>query len=288
MIPPSFDYEKPASVDDTLALLRQYGADARILAGGQSLLLQLKARTVAPKVVIDIGGLSELRGISRNGGSVRIGALVTQAELAESQEIRDNFPFFGRDTEVIADPMVRRRGTFAGALAFAGPAGDWPAFALVLDAEIEVRGENGSRTVLIGEFLRDAFSTALGEGDLLTHVTLPVPSGSPRMVYRKMRHPASGYALVGVAVVLEQAPDGTCSDCRVGITGAGRRAVRAASVEAALRGRPLTPEAIAQASKYATEGIDFLSDLFAGQEYRAQLVRTYVKRTLLDALPTPH
>ena len=285
MIPPSFEYKKPMRVDEALATLAQYGSDARVLAGGQSLLLLLKARAIHPKILIDISGLAELRTISREGDVVTIGALTTQAQLAESEELRRIFPLFGGDAAVLSDPIIRRRGTFAGALAFADPAADWPAMALVLDAQVHVRSVNGPRTIPIGDFFRDSFTTALQPTDLLTHLTIPVPQGQPKMVYRKMPHPASGYALVGVAAVLECNSDGLCCDCRIAITGAGRRAVRAKAVETALQGQPVTPGTIAQAAEHAPEGVDFLADLYAGPEYRALLVRTYVKRALLDVTP---
>ena len=285
MIPTSFDYEKPASLEDAITLLQQRGSEARVLAGGQSLLVLLKARSVAPKVLIDIGGLSELRRISRTDGSVTIGALATQAELMESEEMRRTFPLFGGDALLeVGDPMVRSRGTFCGALAFADPAGDWPAIALALDVQVYARNANGSWTLPLDEFLLDPFATSLQPTDLLTHVTIPVVAGHPAMVYRKLRHPASGYALVGVAAVLARAADGTCSDCRVAVTGAGRRAVRTRAVEDALLGQQVTPEAITRASGHASMGIHFLDDLYADPDYRDLLVRTYVKRALLDAL----
>lgn len=288
MIPAAFKYERPERVDDAVACLAQHGSEARVLAGGQSLLLLLKARAIAPKVLIDIGCVADLRGIRRDGNSVTIGALTTQAELAESEELRRAFPIFGGDASMLSDPIVCKRGTFAGALAFADPSGDWPAVALVLDAQVHVRGVDGPRTIAIDGFFRDSFTTALQATDLLTHLTIAIPQRQPKMVYRKLRHPASGYALVGVAAMLERDSDGICRGCRVAVTGAGRRAVRAKAVEAALQGQRLAPDTIAQAAEHASEGVDLLSDLHAGPEYRALLVRTYVKRALLDATPVLH
>jgi aerobic carbon-monoxide dehydrogenase medium subunit len=284
MIPTSFDYAKPATVDDAVAVLHQHGADARVLAGGQSLLVQLKARSIAPKVLVDIGELSDLRGIKHDNGTAVIGAATTQAEIGRSGELRRDFPLFAEAPSMAADPMVRNRATFAGSLAFADPAGDWPAIALALDACVQARHANGSRTIPIDDFFRDAFTTALQPNELVTAVSLPVPQGRPVMAYRKLRHPASGYAVVGVAVVVDQGTDDTCSDCRVAITGAGRRPVRAKTVEAALRGRQLSRGAITQAAEDACDGVDLTGDLFASPDYRGLLTRTYVKRALLDML----
>ena len=286
MIPPSFDYEKPGSIEETITLLKRYGADARIMAGGQSLILELKRRMISPKVVIDISGLEELRGIHRSDGSVAIGAMATQAALMESDLIRSHFPIFGEDALVISDPMIRRCGTFAGSLALGNPEEDWPAFALMLDAEIEITGSDGTRAVSIGEFFQDAFKTALAPTDLLTHIRLPVPKSPNKMVYRKVRNPASGYALVGVAVRVEQASDGTCSDCRVAITGAGRVPARARAVEDALRGQRLTPGGVDQAAEQALAGMELGTNLFAGPEYRKQLVQACTRRALREAVST--
>lgn len=168
MIPASFEYQRPERVDDTVACLRQYGSDARILAGGQSLLPLMKARAIAPRIVIDIGGLADLRGFSRDGGAFRIGALATQAELTNSEELRNHFPLFAGDL-TLSDPMVRKRGTFVGALAFADPASDWPAVALALDAQMHVSGVNGPRILSVDEFLRDAFTSCRGSRQPESH-----------------------------------------------------------------------------------------------------------------------
>ncbi len=283
MFPAPFAYERPESVEEAVACLAQYGSDARVLAAGQSLLLLLKARAIAPRILIDIGAVADLRRIRREGEVVTIGALATQDELAEAEELQA-FPLFA-DAAMLADPIIRKRGTFVGALAFADPTGDWPAVALAIDAQLHVRCVNGPRTIAVDEFFIDSFTTALQPTDLLTHITVPVRQGRPKMVYRTLRHPASGYALVGVAAVLRCDSDGNCSDCRVAITGAARRAVRARAVEAALRGRRLVPKTIAEAAEEASHDVNLLSDFHAGAEYRGLLLRTYVKRALLDAMP---
>jgi aerobic carbon-monoxide dehydrogenase medium subunit len=284
MMPPPFAYEKPETLAEAVALLERHGADARLLAGGQSLLLLLKARTVTPRLLVDLGGLADLRQIGRADGALTIGALATQTRVAESAEVRRALPLIPEAAAVVADPMVRNRGTFGGSLAYADPAGDWPAVALALDARLHVAGADGPRTIPAADFFLDSFTTALHPTELLTHVELPLPSGAVGTAYRKLRHPSSGYALVGVAAQLARDFDGTCRDCRVAVTGAGRIASRARAVEAALHGQRLSPEAIAHAAEQASDGIEFLSDLYAGPAYRDLLVRTYVERALLGAL----
>lgn len=284
MMPAAFEYERPRHVAEAVWSLARHGAEARVLAGGQSLLPLLKARAIAPKVLVDIAGLAALRGIVIEESTVTIGALVTQAELIASEALRRMFPLLAGDLAASSDPIVRRRGTFGGALAFGDPSADWPAIALALDARLQVTGVGGTRTLPIEEFLRDAFRTALEPTDLLTAVTIPVPGGKRSMVYRRLRHPASGYALMGAAAVLGWDVDHVCTECRVAVTGAGRRAVRATSVEAALRGEHVDVARIEQAAAHAAEGIDLLGDLHAGPEYRAHLARVYVKRALVDAM----
>jgi carbon-monoxide dehydrogenase medium subunit len=176
--------------------------------------------------------------------------------------------------------VIRNRGTFVGALAFADPAADWTALALVLDARLRVRGATHDRTVPIGEFLLDAFNTTLAPTELITHVMISLPAGDPTLVYRTVRHPGSGMALVGAAVLLEREGDG---ECRVAITGAGRRAIRATAVEDALRGERLLPEAIEHAADQAADGLELLSDEYASSGYREQLARACVRRALWEA-----
>ncbi|HEX6965310.1 MAG TPA: FAD binding domain-containing protein [Gemmatimonadaceae bacterium] len=283
MIPPEFDYERPSSVEAAVAAVASYGADARVLAGGQSLLPLLKARAIAPKVLVDIGGLDELRRIERDGDSVTIGALATQAEVLESAAIGGRFPRLRAGAPLLGDPVIRNRGTFVGALAFADPAADWTALALVLDARLRVRGATHDRTVPIGEFLLGAFTTTLAPTEVITHVTILLPAGNSTLAYWKVRHPGSGMTLVGAAVLLDREGDSGDGACRVAITGAGPRAVRVTAVEDALRGERLSPEAIEHAADRAADGLELLSDEFASSAYRERLARACVRRALSEA-----
>jgi carbon-monoxide dehydrogenase medium subunit len=277
MIPRAFDYERPSSVEAAVAAVASYGADARVLAGGQSLLPLLKARTLAPRVLVDIGGIDELRAIERDGESVSVGALATQAEVLESAALGDRFSRLRADSPVLGDPVIRNRGTFVGALAFADPAADWTALALVLDVRLGVRNATHDRTVPIGEFLLDAFTTTLEPAEVITHAMIPLPEGDSTLAYRTVRHPASGMALVGAAVLLDR--DGAC---RVAITGAGRRAVRATAVENALHGEGLSSEAIEHAAGRAADDLELLSDEYASSAYRERLARACVRRALSE------
>jgi aerobic carbon-monoxide dehydrogenase medium subunit len=283
MIPRAFEYERPSSVEAAVAAIASYGADARVLAGGQSLLPLLKARMIAPRVLVDIGGLDELRRIKRDDDAVSIGALATQAEVLESAAIGDQFPQLRAVAPLLGDPVIRNRGTFVGSLAFADPAADWTALALVLDARLRVRGATNERTVPIGEFLLGAFATALAPNELITHVIIPLEAGDLTLAYRTVRHPGSGMALVGAAVLLDRHGDGNGGACRIAITGAGQRAVRAKAVEDALRGERLSPEAIENAASHAVDDLELLSDEFASSAYRERLARACVRRALSDA-----
>lgn len=283
---PPFDYATPASVEDAIALLVKHGSDARILAGGQSLLVLLKQRAIAPKLLVNLSRIDTLRGIEQREGEVRIGAMATQAELLESGALMRWFGPSGLDASGLGDPMVRNRGTLGGALAFGDPAGDWAPIMLALGATFTAQGPTGTRSIPTGAFFSDSFTTALQTEELLTHITIPLPADGARAVYRKYPQPASQAALVGVAAVLECDEHGRCRDCRVAITGAGRFPARAGAVEMALRDARVSEEVIARAAGQAADELELRDGLFAGPEYRALLARTYVKRALLDAFRT--
>ena len=283
MIPGEFEYQKASSVQEAVRLLQQNG-EAKLLAGGHSLIPMMKLRLANPPSLIDIGGIEELRGIKQSNGGVTIGALTTHTMVEESRELRESFPMLYDAAHVIGDPMVRNRGTFGGSLAHADPAGDWPAVVLALGAQIKAVGPNGERTIAADDFFVDLLTSALEPGEVLTEVTLPAPGGKSGMSYQKFSHPASGYAVVGVAAVVTVGADGTCQDCRVAITGAGPKATRATAVEQALTGKKLDADTIAQAAERAGEGMDFLGDIFASEEYRQHLVKVYTRRALTAAL----
>lgn len=283
MIPAAFEYEKPDDIADAVALLAADGTDACVLAGGQTLLPRLKARTLTPRLIVDLAGLNDLRIIERSEDAFVIGALVTQTQILESAELVRSFPIFHMDAAMLGDPIVRNRGTFVGALAAAEPAGDWPAIALALDARLHATSTAGPRAIPADEFFVGAWTTSLRQRELLTHVTLPAPTSPRRMAYQSLRHPTSNYARVGVAAVVESSDRGRCIDCRVALTGLGPRAVRCSSVESALRGQDFTRETIIAAAQHAGDDIGPNNEPSMPQEYRCRLARTYTSRALLAA-----
>lgn len=280
MFPSPFEYQAPASLDEALALLSQHGDRAKVLAGGHSLLPLMKLRLAAPELLIDIGRIPELAGIREADGGLVIGAGTTYRMVQDSALIRERFPLVREAAEVVGDQQVRNRGTIGGALAHADPASDMPAVMLALNAELTLVRQGGRRTLPIGEFLVDALTTALQPGELLTEIRLPALPARSGTAYVKYPHPASGYAVVGVAAVLALDAQGRCSDVRVGITGASSKAYRARAVEQALAGQAPTEQNIVAAAERAAEGVEMNSDLFASAEYRAHLTRVFARRAL--------
>lgn len=284
MIPGEFEYHAPTSVQEAVALLQQHGDDAKVLAGGHSLIPLLKLRLASPPVLVDINKIGELKGINRQNGTITIGALTTHTDIEHSEELKGILPIMHEAATVIGDPMVRNRGTFGGSLAHADPAGDWPAVALALGATMKVTGASGERTVAADDFFVDLLTSALEPGEVLTAVEIPVPQGKFGASYQKFSHPASGYAVVGVAALVQLGADGACQDCRVAVTGAGPKATRATATENALKGQQLTDDLIAQAAEQAGSGMDFLGDIFASESYRAHLVKVFAKRAVTAAM----
>lgn len=283
MIPSEFDYVRASSVQEALSLLQQHGDDAKVLAGGHSLIPLLKLRLASPAVLVDISGIKELRGVQQKGDMVTIGALTTHGDLESDSSLKGSFPILHEAATVIGDPMVRNRGTFGGSLAHADPAGDWPAVALALNATMHISGQGGERTVPADEFFIDILTSDIQPGELLTAIDLPVPSGRVGQSYQKFSHPASGYAVVGVAAVVTLDGAGNCSAARVAVTGAGAKAVRLTDVEDALVGKALTEENVAAATQNVGGEIMYLGDIYASEEYREHLVKVFAKRAVLAA-----
>ncbi|HET8628095.1 MAG TPA: xanthine dehydrogenase family protein subunit M [Thermomicrobiales bacterium] len=279
MIPGEFEYYRATSVQEAVQLLQQH-ADAKLLAGGHSLIPMMKLRLATPPALIDLGGIQDLSGVQQADGGLTIGALTTHGAIEEDAALKESWPIFYDAAHVIGDPMVRHRGTFGGSLAHADPAGDWPAVALALGAQMKAIGPNGNRTIAADDFFVDLLTSALEPGEVLTEITIPAKQGKTGMSYQKFSHPASGYAVVGVAAVVNLDDSGTCTDCRVAITGAGPKATRATATEDALKGKKLDEQTIAGAADKAGEGMDFLGDIYASEEYRQHLVKVFTKRAL--------
>lgn len=283
MIPETFEYTAPATIAEAIALLVRHGDNAKVLAGGHSLIPMMKLRLASPGVLIDIGRVPELRGIRQHGDTVTIGATTTHAQIEHSGALKGRFPIMNETATVIGDPLVRHRGTFGGSLAHADPASDWSAVALALDATIRATGPGGERTIPASEFFVDVFTSALEPGELLTAIELHNPRAGTGMAYEKFAHPASGYAIVGAAAIVSLGEDGICRECHVGITGAGAKATRANATEMMLLGERVTSERIRQAAHRAAAGLDLLSDLVASERYRAHLVTVLTQRALQTA-----
>ncbi len=277
MIAAPFDYHRPSSLTDALSLLARHGEDARVLAGGHSLVPAMKLRLAEPRVLVDLSRVAELRGISEKDGRIVIGAMTTHAELASSSVLAAKCPLFTETAPQIGDIQVRNMGTIGGSLAHADPAADWPPVALALDAEMEVAGPSGSRMIPAAGFFTDVMQTALRPGEVLRAIRVR-PTG-PSVAYVKTEQKASGFALCGVAAVVDRA----ASRVSVAITGIAAMPFRASQVEGALEGGPLTAERIADAARAAAAGAQLLSDMHGSGEYRAHLAQVNVRRAIIRA-----
>ncbi len=284
MIPASFAYDRASSVDEALGLLVTHGADAKIIAGGQSLLPLMKLRLARPERLIDIGRIDSLRGVREvPDGWLAIGSLTTYAELLEDRRVTA-LALMGDALPHIADVQVRNRGTIGGAIVHADPAADMPALLLALEAEVVARSSSrGERVIPILEFFEGAFTTALQPDELLTEIRLPAPLGSYGSAYQMLEQPASGFAIAGVAAVIGQTgtvEDGVFDDIRVAVTGVGDVPYRATSAENALRGTKLGSAAIGSAVASICEGIDVQGDIHADGAYRTAMAGVMARRAL--------
>jgi carbon-monoxide dehydrogenase medium subunit len=270
MIPAAFDYVRPTTLVAAIAALKQHGASAKLVAGGHSLLPMMKLRFATPDVLIDVNELSELKGISVGASEVAIGAATTHAALEHNAQIAASLPLLALMAPLIADTTVRNRGTLGGAIVHSDPTADWPAGMLALDAVFDLAGPDGERSIAAGDFFRGLFETVLGPEEVLVRVRIPVQNGT-RASYRKFRHPASGYAVVGVAVVLHMKGD-RCTGGRIAVTGF--------AMLAGYNGQPEHSERIVER---AFEGAVPREDRFADAEYRLQVGRTMLRRALADA-----
>jgi carbon-monoxide dehydrogenase medium subunit len=280
MIPAAFDYVRASSVDDALRLLAEHGDDAKLLAGGHSLIPMMKLRLAAPAVLIDIAGIPQLDGIAASGGRVTIGALTKHAALAASDDLRKHAPALWDAANDLGDPQVRNRGTIGGASAHGDPSADYPAVLQALDATFTLAGKGGTREIRAAEFFLGMFETALGANELLTRIAF---DAAPNSAYVKFHHPASHYAVVGAAVVLTLS-GGTIAAARVAITGIGDAAFRAGGVESALQGvNPNDAVAVKAATAGAARGVQARADTFASASYRAAMADVFAARAVAKA-----
>jgi carbon-monoxide dehydrogenase medium subunit len=281
MIPARFDYLAPTTVEEALSALASAGDDAKIIAGGQSLLPVLRMRLNAPEVVIDLGKIDALRGVRDDGDAIVIGAMTTHADVLSHPLVRENAFVITKAAEQLADPQVRHRGTFGGALAHADPAGDLGAPCLALDAGFVIAGPGGTRTVAAEDFFVDLFTTAIDEGEILTEVRIPKRAGWGAH-YEKFVRVSHQWPIVAVAAAVK-VDGGTISEARVGLTNMGSTPLRARSVEQALVGQPATDEAVRTAAASAADGTNPPSDLNGDADYRRHLATVLTRRAVLAA-----
>jgi aerobic carbon-monoxide dehydrogenase medium subunit len=279
MIPANFDYIAAKSLDEAISLLAKHKDDAKILAGGHSLLPAMKLRLMQPKVLIDLGRIRDLSYIKEEGGQIRIGAMTTHFQVEISDLLRRSCPLLPETASHLGDMQVRNKGTIGGSLAHSDPAADWPAAILALDAELVATSAKGDRVIKATDFFVEMLTTSLQPGEILREIRIPAAKGKAAQAYVKVRHPASGFAVVGVAVNLS-IDGGKCQSAGIGITGVSPTAYRATKVENALKGNALDAKTLSTACAHAAAGVDVNSDLYASAEYRKQLATVYTRRAI--------
>lgn len=284
MVSSAFTYHAPTSVAEAAELLAQHGEDAKLLAGGHSLIPLMKLRLAEPSALIDLGKIADLAYIREDGGGLAIGAMTTYAALEASDAVRRIAPALADAAGQVADAQVRNMGTIGGSLAHADPAGDLPAVAIALNAELVASSASGHRAIAIDDFFVDLLTTALVPNEILNEIRIPAPAPNSGAAYAKFGNKASHYAVVGVAASIALAPDGNCAAASVGVTGAGAVASRASDAEAALIGSALDDAAVSAAASAAGNGIEFNDDVHASAEYRAHLTTVYAGRAIRAAI----
>ncbi|HKN95719.1 MAG TPA: xanthine dehydrogenase family protein subunit M [Pseudonocardiaceae bacterium] len=281
MIPAAFDYVAPSTVEEAVRALADAGEDAKVLAGGQSLLPVLRMRLAEPSVIVDLGRIAELRGVREDGDSLVIGAMTTHYDVQRDPLVAEHAALLALTTDHVADPQVRHRGTFGGSLAHADPAGDLLAPALALDARFVVAGPNGRRTIPAADFFVDFFTTALAADEILVEVQVPKYTGWGAH-YEKFNRVAQAWSIVAVAAAV-RVEGGTFAEARVGLTNMAAVPVRATAVEQALVGQPATAESVRAAAAHAAEGTHPTSDANSDADFRRHLATVLTSRAVLAA-----
>ena len=282
MIPAQFDYARANTLDEALSLLAQT-EDAKILAGGHSLIPAMKLRLIQPPLLVDIGRIKDLSYVREADGQIQIGAATTHYQIESSELLKKICPLLPECAGHIGDVQVRNRGTIGGSLAHADPAGDWPAAIVALNAELVAVSKQGERLIKADDFFVDLLTTALEPGEILREIRISKPAGTAQ-AYVKMHHPASGFAVVGVAAHLSLNGGSLCAGASIGITGVAAKAYRPTAVESSLHGATLDEQTINAAAAHAGDGIDTNGDLFASADYRRHLAQVYTRRAIEAAL----
>jgi carbon-monoxide dehydrogenase medium subunit len=281
LIPLAFDYEVAESADHAVQLLGQYGDEAKLLAGGHSLLPIMKLRLAAPTVLIDIGRVNDLKYVRDEGEHIAIGAMTRQSDLEVNPILQEHCGLVSYTASLVGDPSVRHRGTLGGSLSHGDAASDLPTAIRALDAELVVKGPSGERTIAAADFFQDYLQTTLEPDEILTEIRVPKLSASAGWSYKKFNRRAQDWAVVGAAAVVERS-NGTISSARIGLTNMGSTPVRATSTESALSGAD--PGSVAEAANMADEGTEPSSDIAASSEYRRHLARVLTKRAVEEAM----
>jgi aerobic carbon-monoxide dehydrogenase medium subunit len=282
MIPAEFGYARPTSIGAAVSALADAGEDGKLMAGGQSLIPILRLRLAYPSTVVDVSRIDEMRGVREDGDAITIGAMTTHDEILHDALVAQHAPLIAQATATVADPQVRHRGTFGGALAHADPAGDLGAVALTLDCEFVANGPGGERRIPAEEFFLDYLTTALSPDEVLTAVRVPKLGAGWTSHYEKFNRVAQAWSIVAVAALVRRV-NGSIAEARVGLTNMGPKPLRAAAVESALAGVDASPEAIGAAADHAAEGTSAPSDLSGQADYREHLARVLTKRAVLTA-----
>ncbi|MFS8639990.1 MAG: xanthine dehydrogenase family protein subunit M [Symbiobacteriaceae bacterium] len=283
MITPPFDYVAPRTVTEAVQLLRKHGYEAKVLAGGQSLIPMLRFRLLEPALLVDINRIEDLAYLREEGGFLRIGALTRHADLENVPGLERRYPLLVATARVVADPLVRNRGTVAGSLVHADPAGDWGAAMLAAGAQVVVTGPDGSRTLSIDEFLVDTFTTAMAEDELLTEVRVPIPPERSGGAYLKLERKLGDFAIAAVGVQVTLNAAGECTRAGIGLCAVGPISLRASRAEEYLVGKPLTADTIAEAARLAAEQAEPTSDQRGPEDYKRDMVRVLTQRALQEA-----
>jgi carbon-monoxide dehydrogenase medium subunit len=282
-VPAAFDYHPATSVDEAIALLQQYGDEAKLLAGGHSLLPTMKLRLAQPGHLIDLGRISGLSYIREDGGVVAVGAMTRYVDIERSEVLKKHFALLPEGVAQIGDAQVRNRGTIGGSIAHSDPAADTPGIVLALKADIVAKGPNGVRTIKADDFFMDLFQTALQPDEVITEIRFAKPPVHTGSAYMKLANKASHYAVVGCAAVVTLDSNGTCTSASVVITGASVKPTRVSTVEAGLVGKKLDEATIANAASHAADGLEVVSDIHGSQEYRAQMATVLARRVVARA-----
>ncbi len=283
MIPRAFEYFDPPTLEEAVGLLERYGDDAKVMAGGQSLLPMMKLRVLSPAQVVDLWQVPDLDYIRQDDGVIRIGAMTTHYALNSSPLIRDTLPALADAARVVGDPLVRNLGTIGGSAAHAAHNADYPAVLVALGAGFRAVGPKGERTIAAEDFFTDMFTTALEASEIVTEVTVPVPEDGNRSAYLKLSRRGTDFAIVGVAAALTEGEEGRCTDARVVLSGVGSVPVRVAEAEEILRAGPLDTDRIREAGEVAKRNLDPPSDVQADARYRVDVSGVYVRRAVTAA-----